>query len=406
MLRILTVSSLYPNSKMPNFGVFVENRICRLCMTGEVKAQVIAPVPWLPLVLKRFADDSRWAEIPQQEERHGIPIDHPRYIMVPKIGMHMQASSLAFTLRRHLKHLRSAGKDFDLIDAHFFYPDGVAAVRVARMLGKPVIVTARGSDINLYTRDFPRIRQRIVEAARHADGVVAVSVALKEKMVALGVPAHSIIVLRNGVDLQQFQPLERAPLRTAYNVERTCLVSVGNLVSNKGHDVIIRAMPALPNCELLIVGDGPERLALEDLRAQCNVCDRVRFLGAVPHQRMREIYNLADLLVLATEREGWPNVLLEAMACGTPVVATAVGGIPEIMTAAAAGRMVKTRSVEGFVEAICKTLADGLERKAVRCHAEAYDWGSTTRGQLDLFRAVLARRSMLNKTGVPCPATS
>jgi teichuronic acid biosynthesis glycosyltransferase TuaC len=219
-----------------------------------------------------------------------------------------------------------------------------------------------------------------------------VSSALKTALSSLGVDSGKIAVLRNGVDTGMFHPVDRVSQRARLGLSGTALLMVGNLVALKGHDLVIRALRELPGASLMIVGDGRERRNLEELARGLAVRERVRFLGAVPQDRLADYYGAADALVLASSREGWPNVLLEAMACGTPVVATRVGGTPEIVAAPEAGVLAGEPSERGIVEALQRLLRNYPDREATRRYAEAFGWDETTRGQLRVFEGVLGAR--------------
>lgn len=390
LLRVLSFTTLYPNAERPQYSVFVENRLRHLVESGEVQARVLAPVPYFPFRSDRFGTYSINARVPQRETRFGINIDHPRYLTIPKVGMSAAPYLLYATARRALGRLLSTGERFDLIDAHYFYPDGVAAVLLGRAANLPVTVTARGTDINLLP-DFVLPRRLIQRAARRADGVIAVSGALAAKLRDLGVERSRITVLRNGVDPVVFRPT------VPYRIEeepapRPLALSVGNLVPLKGHDLAIAAVAQIPELTLWIVGAGPDRERLERLAQQRATAGRVRFLGSMPHERMPEVYSAADFLVLASEREGWPNVLLEAMACGARVVTTRVSDVTEMVSSPAAGIWIRERSVECLTQAIRQILATPVAREATRTHARGFTWDATTKGQLALFRDILKRR--------------
>jgi len=199
-------------------------------------------------------------------------------------------------------------------------------------------------------------------------------------------------VLRNGVDLEQFRPSDRERARRDLRVTKLTLASVGNLVELKGHHLVIEALTLLPDWQLLIAGEGPERGRLTALATSLGVGARVTFLGEIPHEQMASIYSAADILVLASSREGWPNVVLEAMACGTPVVATAVGGVTEMLSTPMAGRLLEERSTAAIAAKVRDLLADGPDRAATRSHAETFSWEAITAGQVSIFRKVLAER--------------
>lgn len=390
-MKILTFTTLYPNATQPRHGVFVEQRLRHLVQSGEVEARVVAPVPWFPVghsVLGKYAS---YARVTPQEERHGIPLWHPRYPAIPKAGMTLAPFLLATASAPVLRRISKEGFNFDLIDAHYFYPDGVAAIMLGRRLGKPVIITARGTDINLIPQ-YRLPRKMIQWAAAHAVGIVTVCQALKETLQELGVAPEKITVLRNGVDLDLFRPVDRQAQRATLGLSRTTLLSVGHLIERKGHDIAIRALAELPDVDLMIAGDGEEEAALRSLARALGVTERVRFFGAIPQERLKYYYGAADALVLASSREGWANVLLESMACGTPVIASRVWGTPEIVRSSEAGVLMPERSATGLVRAFRELFARYPGHAATRCYAEQFSWEETTRGQLTLFRRALAAK--------------
>jgi teichuronic acid biosynthesis glycosyltransferase TuaC len=391
-LGILSVTTLYPNAAQPGHGVFVENRLRHLVESGEVALRVVAPVPWFPSGSARFGRYAAFARAPLQETRHGIAVTHPRYPVIPKVGMTVAPALLYRSLIRHVEALVAAGHRFDLIDAHYFYPDGVAAALLGRRLGKPVLITARGTDLNLIPQHaLPR--RMILWAANQAAGLITVCQALKDVLVDLGVPSERVSVLRNGVDLALFRPVERESARKALGLTKPTLLSVGHLIERKGHHLVIEALADLPGMTLLIAGDGPERPALQRLVERHGLGDRVRLLGSVPHDRLPQIYGAADALILASSREGWANVLLEAMACGTPVVASNVWGTPEVVADPAAGTLAAERTPRGIADGVRRLFQALPDRAATRAYAEQFSWDSTTQGQLDLFRKVLEGRT-------------
>jgi glycosyltransferase involved in cell wall biosynthesis len=278
---------------------------------------------------------------------------------------------------------------FDLIDAHYLYPDGVAAVLLGRYFRKPVVMTALGSDVNLIPR-YLVPRRMILWAARHAAGVITVAHALKDKLAELGVPAGRIEVLRNGVDLRLFRPVDREVWRRQLGFGRPTLLSVGNLVPLKGHDIAIRALQLLPDIDLVIIGTGPEHNALVALARESGVANRVTLVGVMTQEELRNYYGAADALILASSREGWANVLLESMACGTPVVASKVGGTPEVVTAPEAGRLMAQRTPAALADAVRDLFSAYPDRSATRRYAEAFSWDATTKGQLKLFSRILS----------------
>ncbi|MBM3626291.1 MAG: glycosyltransferase family 4 protein [Alphaproteobacteria bacterium] len=389
-MRLLVLTTLFPNAARPDHGVFVEARLRALVARGGVEARVLAPVPWFASRHPRWGTWAEWARVPPRELRHGIEVRHPRYLHLPRVGMRAQPFLLAAAALRAATAWRREGFAFDAIDAHFLYPDGVAAWLVARRLGVPFAVTGRGTDLNLYPA-MPWPRRWMSRAVRDADAPVTVCEALRPPLLALGADARRVRVLRNGVDLERFRPLARDELRARMGIAGPTLASVGHLVARKGHDIAIAALGALPGWTLLVAGDGPERGELERQAVAQGLGGRVRFLGRLALEDLARVYNAADILVLASDREGRANVLLESMACGTPVVATRIWGTPEVVSSPAAGLLV-VRDARAIADGVRALAAAPPPRDATRRHAEAFSWDATAAGLEAMFRAVAPPR--------------
>lgn len=388
-LRTLVFTTLYPNASRPAHGVFVEHRLRKLVASGQVHARVLAPVPWFPFKSARFGEYAQFASAPRAEERHGIRIEHPRYLLLPKIGMSVAPYFLAARALSVVRRWQREGWDCDLIDAHYFYPDGVAATLLGRWLRKPVVITARGTDISLIP-EYRVPRALIRRAARSSAGMIAVCEALRDAMAKLGMDAGKIRVLPNGVDLELFRPLEREPLRRSLGWSGRVLLSVGLLIERKGHHIAIEGLSRLPpDVSLVIAGEGPMGAELRALAQRCGVSDRVHFIGRKSQQELVPLYCAADALVLCSSREGMANVLLESLACATPVIATRVWGTPEVIRVPAAGVLMGERTPAAFAVACEKLFADYPDRRATRRYAEQFSWDATTAGQLQLFRTIM-----------------
>jgi teichuronic acid biosynthesis glycosyltransferase TuaC len=395
-MKILSFSTLFPNAEQPAHGIFVEQRLRNLLAAGEVECRVIAPVPWFPAKNERWGQYARFARAPYRELRHGIDVRHPRYAVIPKVGMTVAPWLLALAVRNEIAKVLAEGYDFDVLDAHYYYPDGVAAALLARWFRKPLVITARGTDINLIPR-YQLARRMILWSAAQAAASITVCQALKDELIRIGAQADKITVLRNGVDLTFFRPLDRAALRRSFGWSGPVLLSVGHLIERKGHHLVIEAASKLPpDVRVVIVGEGPECDALTAQIRNLGLGERVQLLGARTQQQLVELYSAADALVLASDREGMANVLLEALACGTPVVGTAAWGTPEVLRHPAAGVLVQERSASAIAEACQQLLRNYPDRNATRTYAESFSWAATTRGQLQIFELAKRRGASVN----------
>jgi glycosyltransferase involved in cell wall biosynthesis len=395
-MKVLVLSSLYPNNVWNHHGVFVEERMVHFAKHCGASIKVVAPVPYYPAI--RIGSRAKYAQVIRVEQRHGVEVIHPRYFMIPKIAMVLHGWFMYRALLPMVKRMRQVF-DFDVIDGHFLYPDGFAAVLLGRSLKKPVVVTARGSDINRY-RHFPVVRRLLCHALDRAQAIVAVSHALKAAMTELGVPPEKITVVPNGVDRHKFYPMPKREARRLLGVpeDGSLVLFVGNLTENKGCDLIIRAVKFLHNrsspsgLALAVVGDGPFRSHLERLVAALDLRAHVNLVGDVPHRELAPWYSAADVFCLASEKEGWPNVILESLACGTPVVATAVGGVPEIISCDEVG-MLTERNDSAIAHQLAEALGRRWDKEAIVRHAEQYSWDRTSRALSEVFRQACAHQS-------------
>lgn len=375
-LRILTFTSLYPNKINPLQGVFIHQRALHLARRPGNTLEVIAPVPYFPSWLRM----TRWQHlglIPHQEEIDGIRVHHPRYplaagISMPLHGVLESLGCLALARRLHKE------RKFDCIDAHFVYPDGFAAVLLGKILALPVIVSARGTDINVYP-SFPLIRPMLRWTLRNAAGVIAVSADLKNKMTELGVPDGKTQVISNGVDVERFQPQRAKASRSSLGLpeEGPIAISVGSLIESKGHHLVIAAVAelvqSLPKLRLYVIGEGVFRSKLEELVREKQLQGRVFLLGNRPNEELSLWFSAANISCLMSSREGWPNVISESLACGTAVLATRTGGIPEIITSPDFGILAE-REVDSIVAGLERALTKTWNREEIARHSRLRSW--------------------------------
>ena len=371
-MNVLTFTSLFPNSIVPNFSAFIARRMASWAARHAERWAVVAPVPYFPNLPISTPWDL-YSKVSREEKLGTWRVLHPRYFMVPKVGTRMQGASMALFSLPYVRKLVNDDKGFDLVDAHYVYPDGYAALKVAKAMGVPLVVTARGTDINLYP-NLPGIRNKIRKVLREADAVIGVSHALVDRMIKLGASPDRCHYIPNGVDLNAFRPADG--LRSGRPIRR--LLAVGNLKPEKGFDLLLEAIKILkseyPDLRLSIVGNGPEESRLRAKCSQLGIQDRVTFLGAIPHDEMPEYYRKADVFCLSSVREGCPNVIMEALATGIPVAATKVGGVPELVRDGLNGFLAKDLSPEAIAHTITQVIERAWIPDEIRSTVEGRSW--------------------------------
>jgi glycosyltransferase involved in cell wall biosynthesis len=375
----LTFTSLFPNAQQPLHGLFVRERIralARLC-----KVRVIAPVPWAPSWRWLGERYYRYAQVAQEEQQDGLTVGHPKFVVLPKIGKAIDGLQMAAWCLPALRALRQTFP-FDLIDAHWASPDGVAAAILAHIFQVPLAITVRGDDINIFPREFWR-RRFIQWALRRADLVIALSEELKHNVEALAVPPSKLVVIGNGVDPQRFHPVDRRVARRRLGMPQDgrILLAVGRLHLSKGYSILVEALALLqstfPDLHVVIVGapdhEADARPQVQAIVARHGMSDRVHLVGPQPQDVLVDWYGASDLFCLPTSREGSANVLLEALACGLPCITTPVGGNPEIIADPDVGVLVPAEA-PALAKAIAASLCRAWDREHITAYACTRTW--------------------------------
>jgi glycosyltransferase involved in cell wall biosynthesis len=391
--HVLALSTLYPNPVAPRFGTFVARSLEALAKRGDWRVTVVNPVGLPPVALGRYRP---LADLPEESIEGGIAVHRPRFTLIPRIGARRNAAAIARAVLP-LAHRINAEMPLDVVDAQFFFPDGPAAAQVARGLGGlPLSIKARGSDINFWgEQDFAS--RQMLDAARSATGLLAVSRDLAGQMAAMGMEADKITVHYTGLDRDRFRPLEHTQLRAQLGRElgfalpdnAPLLVCVGALIERKGQGIAIAALGDVPGARLVLVGKGEDEARLRALAASEGVADRVFFAGSVDHDLMPLILSAADAMVLPTVSEGLANAWVEALACGTPVVTSDVGGAREIITCETAGRLV-ARDAGAVAAGINAVLNNPPPREAVAALTERFSWDANAAALAAHYEALLA----------------
>ena len=386
-MRILTLATLFPNAAHPNFGIFVERQTAGLAARAGVDVTIINPVgipPWPLSGSKRYAALSA---LPEHQEWRGLDVYRPRFTLVPKFGGPRNPASIAKAVLPLAKQLHDA-ESFDLIDAEFFYPDGPAAMQIAEALGIPFTVKARGADIHHWGKE-KGCAEQLLEAAGKAAGLLAVSGALKDDMIALGMDANKIMVHYTGLDQARFKPRDRLAEKERLGIDGAAILCVGALIPRKNQALLIEALPQLAGVSLLLAGEGEMESEYRALAQLLGVAGRVRFLGSVPHDDLPGLYAAADVMALVSSSEGLANAWVEALACGTPVIASNVGGALELIRSDDAGRIV-AQDVAAIVAATRALLDNPIPPERVAAQVTHFSWETNAEKLERFFRDVVS----------------
>jgi teichuronic acid biosynthesis glycosyltransferase TuaC len=374
-MRVLVVTKIFPNAVEPLSAPFNRQQLAALGRRCEV--EVLAAIPWFPAAerLGRWSPAGRLTGVPRADSIDGLPVEHPRVLYVPRVGHALSAGLYAASMLPSVLRRRTR---FDVLLGSWAYPDGVAAVALGRALGLPTVVKLHGSDIDVLA-ERPALRRQLALALPRAARVVAVSRALADKAAALGVPRARIDVVTNGVDATLFHPRDRAAARAALGHAgdaRPWILSVGRVEADKGaHDLaaaFARLAAARPDARLVVVGDGKARGAVEELLRP--LADRALFVGPRPLDEIPAWMGACDVLTLPSHHEGTPNVLLEALACGRRVVATRVGGIPDVVHRPELGALVHVGDVDALAAALEEALFTPYDAAAVAALGARGGW--------------------------------
>ncbi|MBI1853644.1 MAG: glycosyltransferase [Planctomycetes bacterium] len=390
MMKVLAVTSLLPNAAEPGKGTFVVARIEAAARAADAEVRAVSPIPWFP----RVPGPERWrrfAEVPDEGWAGSIPVRYVRSVVTPKIGTSLYAVWLASALERALSRERKRFA-FDVIDAHYLYPDGAAAAMVARSLGVPLVLSARGSDLHSLRR-HALLRPWLRFAIRRARRFIVVSRSLLGDVEALGLDPSRAHVIPNGVDFSCFQPIDRAAARSQLGVpaEGKMLLAVGRLHPVKNFPLLFDALSRLDkDVSLYVVGAGGEEAMLRALAARAETPGRIHFVGERTQRELAKWYSAADVFCLSSIREGCPNALLEALACGTPAVSTDVGDVREVITSDGIGTVVREPGSDAFADALRAALARAFDRSEVAAAVRGRSWDEVGRAVASEWRSAIA----------------
>lgn len=396
---ILVFSSLFPHQADSNGGLFIRERMFRVAR--KMPIVVVSPKPWSPFdAFIRHRRPRFRPQAPRYEVQQGIEVHAPRFLSLPGVLKSFDSLFMAlgsYTTVRRLQRKMGC----KLIDAHFAYPDGHAASLLAKWLKLPYTITLRGSE-KIYAQQAP-FRKRIATGLRQAAKIFAVSESLRQLALSLGAGQNQAMTVSNAVDSDKFQPLDQRAARRHVGIPEDIpvLISVGWLVEGKGFHRVIECLPELvsrhPGLRFLIIGGPSAAGSMEpELRRQVTELgleDSAIFVGPKPQSELKWWLSAADVFVLATRREGWANVFLEAMACGLPVVTTHVDGNPEVVCKPELGELVPFGDKGALLAALDRSLNHPWDRQFIRAHAEENSWDKRVETLCGVFRELTGNTS-------------
>jgi glycosyltransferase involved in cell wall biosynthesis len=380
-MRVLSFSSCFPSDADPSSGIFVQRRLAAMAATAQVQVEVVHPVAHFPPL--------RPAR-PQQRTCGNLVVHDRPFFYVPgllkRLDGRFYAAGLGPWLRRHVQSCRP-----DVLDGHFMWPDGVGVHHLSRMVGVPFAITLRGTILPRYP--IACFRKRMIPALKAAGAVISVSRHMADVAVSLGADPARVHVIPNGVDCELFAPAARDQARSRLGLGAGPLVvCVGGLRMTKGQHDLLAAAATLKELTVVLVGGESQagfRRRLQQQAQAAGMEHRVVFAGPRRPDEVAMYFAAADLSVLPSWTEGCPNVVLESAACGTPVVATSVGGVAENLTEGVSGILCPPRDPAGLAEAIAAGLARCWDRQAIRASVLPRSWASVAAATLE----VLAGRS-------------
>ena len=393
-MKVLIISNNFPNGAEPVRGIFIYQIVKALMEKCDV--EVVAPLPWIPkFVVKRLSLNYPFAYVPSEEFIGGIRVYHPRYLVIPKVLGFMHGIFLFVPLFRLIKRLERKQK-LDVLNAHWIFPDGFATAWAGKILKKPTVLTGLGCDLNYYP-SLPFRKLFIKKALNLADIVTTVGKELKEPVFGLGISKEKVCAIPNGVDFKRFNVIPREEARRRLQIENSgpLLVTVSSLDEAKGGRYLIQAIKEMGHdfddaARLLMVGDGPLRKDLLLQTKQLGIANKVVLLGKRPHHEIPLWMNAADLFCLPSIREGQPNVILEALACGTPVVASNVGSIPE-MIQTENGRIAEAANSKSLAHQILYCLDREWDRMAIRNSIPKFTWEDSAELYMQAYLRAMGR---------------
>jgi len=396
-LRVLAVTRLFPNRVEPFACAFQRQQLGALARRCSVEVLAAIPTVAGASLLGDRTRVGRLTRVPSRDEIEGIPVLHPRVPYLPGVSAlpvlaPLNAPLYLAGLLPHLPRLRGR---FDVVLGAFLYPDACAAAALSRALGLPYAIKTHGTDVNVVA-GWPSLRPMIARALRGAAFSIGVSRPMVDALVRLGAPPERTVLIANGVDRGLFRPRDPCCARRAAGLPDNGLIVlfVGLLDKDKGlrelcaaFEAIQRARPLPSPVHLVLVGEGAMGRELAAQAAR-HVAGPGQMILAGPRSlaEVARYLGASDVLALPSYHEGTPNVVLEALAAGRPVVATRVGGIPDVITHGATGLLIPAKDVAALTDALVEALSRPWDPELLRASAPP-SWAESAGALYDVLAA-------------------
>jgi glycosyltransferase involved in cell wall biosynthesis len=373
--RLLFVSNLFPDAAEPYRGLDNATVLHQLAAAYEVR--VVSPRPWLPL------RSQAWPKKPRPVDVTFAP-DFVRCPYLPKIGSLANHHLMAAALRTTLRKLHGQFP-WDRVLGSWLYPDGCALQKAVSEItpSAPITLIAQGSDVHVYLRS--RLRRRaILQTLSHVSGTITRSRSLAELLAQAGADPTKLHPICNGVDTSLFHPNDRAEVRAELQLDptETVLLFVGNFLPVKDpfrlvhHFQHLTAQLPKHRLRLVMIGKGPLEPGVDELIQSTGpgLKDRIQRTGPLLADGVARWMRAADLLCMTSRNEGLPNVILEAQACGLPVLGTAVGGLHEVVDEPWKGSLTPLDDLPAWEAAASRLIEKPLDRERIAALGSTRTW--------------------------------
>jgi teichuronic acid biosynthesis glycosyltransferase TuaC len=403
-VKVLVISHMHPKINNPVNGIFVYEQNEALLKEGVV-LRVVSPIPYVPAILQNNPKRKGYRKFPPFTMVQNVPVYYPHYLCIPGAFFYW-ISSYGFYLGilNLVKCLIDTFKP-DVLHAHFAIPDGFAGLLLSKRLNLPIMCTLHGDDINIipyYNRFLTHTTKKVI---KETDQIVAVSKGIKKEAEKLALPKRKIKVVHNGIYVHDFvfnsRARDKVRKKLQINSKSKVLLFVGGLEINKGVYELIESFISLTsqyhNLHLIMVGIGSERHSLEKIRRGNKLSDKLHLMGQISHDAIPDFYSSSDIFVLPTYNEGFPTVIKEAMAAGLPVIASRVGGIPEVVEEGKTGYLINSKDVTSLTKAIIRCIEDEnlchkMGKYAREIVEQKFSWETNAKEHVKLYEDLLSKR--------------